>query len=233
MPRAKPFSRLEAERRSRKTLVDPALIEKLVEIAGAASKDTKETLRRKLNHVVAAYFARRVGDSQESPARIAAALKPLIKSAEDLLAGLGVLPIGMLIELRAGGIIKHLHGLKEHLPRIPRQAEYWRRHVKAHRPVGEAVAGEDLRRALREIYNDHCLSLRNKHPKAKKRYLDDLVAQACTEIGAKFPDRQKHQGRFAGRRKRLGRRGPKLHLQPLRKSAAQRKMEGVLKDLRI
>jgi hypothetical protein len=104
MPLAKPHSRSEVERRSQECLVDPALIEELVELAGAASNDTKEKLRHKLNCTVSAFFARRLGDKQESPARIVAALKPALKPAGKLLTWLNKLPVSLLIELQAGGL---------------------------------------------------------------------------------------------------------------------------------
>jgi len=233
MPRAKALSRLEVEQRAKKPLADPALTEKLVEIAGAASKDTKEKLRHKLDCTVSAFLARRRGDKQESPARILAAFKPGLKPARKLLAWLDTLPVGVLSELRAGGLRKHLRGIEEHLHRIINRADYWQRHVKAHRPTGEADAGLDLRRSLKDIYNEHCLSLRNKNPKARKRHLDDLVAQASKMIGARYPNEREHRGRFAGRQKHSSKRGPRLHLRPLQKSAAERRLEGELKDFRI
>jgi hypothetical protein len=233
MPRATPLSRLEVEQRAKKPLVDPALTEKLVEIAGAASKDTKEKLRHKLNCTVSAFLARRLGDKQESPARILAAFKPGLKPARKLLAWLDTLPVGVLIELQAGGLKKHLRGLEEHLHRIINRADYWQRHVKAHRPTGEGAASLDLRQSLKDIYNEHCLSLRQKNPKERKRHLDDLVARASKMIGARYPNERKHRGRFTGEQKHPSKRGPKLYLRPLRKSAAERRLERELKGFPI
>ena len=224
MSRATPFSRLEVQQRSQECLVNPALIEKLVEIAGAASKDTKEKLRYKLNCTVSAFLARRLGDKQESPARIAAALKPGLKPARKLLAWLKSLPGGVLIELQAGGLEEHLH-------RIINWASYWQRHAEAHRPTGEAAASLVLRWSLKDIYNEHCLSLRhkNQNPKERKRHLDDLVARASKMIGARYPNERKHRGRFTGEQKHPSKRGPKLYLRPLRKSASERRLERKLK----
>jgi hypothetical protein len=226
MPRATPFSHLEVQQRSQERLVDPALIEKLVEIAGAASKGTKEKLRYKLNCTVSAFLARRLGDKQESPARIVAALKPGLKPATKLLAWLKSLPVGVLIELQAGGLEEHLH-------RIINRADYWQRHVEAHRPTGEDAASLVLRWSLLDIYNEHCLSLHHKKPKEQKRHLDDLVARASKMIGARFPNVRKHRGRFRGEQKQPSKRGPKLYLRPLRKSAAERRLERELKDFPI
>src|SRR5262249_5691748 len=180
MPRATPFSHLEAQQRSQERLVAPALIEKLVEIAGAASKDTKEKLRYKLDCTIRAYRARRLGDKQESPARIVAALKPGVKAAKELRAWLDSLPVGVLIELQAGGLEEHLH-------RIINRANYWQRHVEAGRPTGEDAANLDLRWSLKDIYSEHCrLSLRrHKNPKERKRRdpITITVPQACRLSG--------------------------------------------------
>jgi hypothetical protein len=228
MPRATPFSHLEAQQRSQERLVAPALIEKLVEIAGAASKDTKEKLRYKLDCTIRAYRARRLGDKQESPARIVAALKPGVKAAKELRAWLDSLPVGVLIELQAGGLEEHLH-------RIINRANYWQRHVEAGRPTGEDAANLDLRWSLKDIYSEHCrLSLRrHKNPKERKRHLDDLVARASKMIGARYPNERKHRGRFTGQKKHPSKRGPKLYLRPLRKTAAERRLERELKDFPI
>jgi len=180
MSRATPFSRLEVQQRSQECLVNPALIEKLVEIAGAASKDTKEKLRYKLDCTIRAYRARRLGDKQESPARIVAALKPGVKAAKELRAWLDSLPVGVLIELQAGGLEEHLH-------RIINRANYWQRHVEAGRPTGEDAANLDLRWSLKDIYSEHCrLSLRrHKNPKERKRRdpITITVPQACRLSG--------------------------------------------------
>ena len=226
MPRATPFSRLEVQQRSQERLVNPALIEKLVEIAGAASKDTKEKLRCKLSCAVSAFFARRLADKQESPARIVAALKPGVKAVKNLLAWLDSLPVGVLIELQAGGLEEHLH-------RIINRANYWQRHVEAHRPTGEGAANLVLRWSLKDTYNEHCLSLRHKNAKERKQHLDDLVARASKMIGARYPNERKHRGRFTGEQKHPSKRGPKLYLRPLRKSAAERRLERELKDFPI
>jgi hypothetical protein len=234
MPRATPLSRMEVERRATKPLVDPALTEKLVEIAGAASKDTKEKLRYKLDCTVSAFLARRLGDKQESPARILAAFKPGLKPAKKLLTWLDTLPVGMLVELQAGGLKEHLRGLEEHLSRIMKQVDYWQRHVKAHRPTGEGAAGLALRQSLKNIYNEHCLSLRrHKNPKERKQHLDDLVARASKMIGAKYPNERKHRRRFSGEQKHPSKRGPKLYQRPLRKSADERRLERELKHFPI
>jgi hypothetical protein len=223
MSRAKAISRSEVQQRSQGRLVDPALIEELVEIAGAASKDTKEKLRYKLNCTVSAFFARRLADKQESPARIAAALKPGLNPARKLLAWLKSLPVSVLIELQAGGLESFVH-------RLEKQAVYWQRH----RPTGEDAASLALRWSLKDIYNEHCLSLRHKkNPKERKRHLDDLVARASKMIGARYPNERKNRGRFTGEQKPPSKRGPKLYLRPLLKSEAERRLELALKDFPI
>jgi hypothetical protein len=227
MPRAKPINRSEVERREKETLVDPELIEKLADLAGAASKDTKEKLRYKLNCTVSAFFARRLADKQESPARIVAALKPGLNPARKLLAWLKSLPVSVLIELQAGGLEAFVH-------RLEKQAAYWQRHVEAHRPTGEDAASLALRWFLKDIYNEHCLSLRHKkNPKERKRHLDDLVARASKMIGARYPNERKNRGRFTGEQKPPSKRGPKLYLRPLLKSEAERRLELELKDFPI
>src|SRR5262249_5949480 len=134
-------------------------------------------------------------------------------------------------ELRAGGLIKHLRGLEERLPRIINRADYWQRHVKAHRPTGENAAGLTLRQSLKNIYNEHCLSLRrHKNPKERKRHLDHLVARASKMIGAKYPNERKHRSRFTGEQKHPSKRGAK---RPLRKSADERRLERELKHFPI
>jgi hypothetical protein len=220
MARAKPLSRSEVEQRSPDpalSLVDSALIERLVEIAGAASEDRKEELRHKLNCTVSAFFARRMGDKQESPARILAALKPGVKPARKLLAWLGTLPVGVLIELQAGG-------LEEHLRRIINRADYWQRYAAALQPAADA-ASSILQLSLKDIYNEHCLSLRRcKSPEERKRYLDSLVVEACKMIGARE--------RFTGEQKLPSKRGERLYMRPLQKSAAERRLERKLKVLK-
>jgi hypothetical protein len=227
MPRANPVSRSQVKQRSQERLVNPALIEELVEIAGAASKDTTEKLRYKLNCTVSAFFARRLADKQESPARIVAALKPGLNPARKLLAWLKSLPVSVLIELQAGG-------LEAFVNRLEKQADYWQQHVEAHRPTGEDAASLALRWSLRDIYNEHCLSVRHKkNPKERKRHLDDLIARASKMIGAGYPNERKNRGRFTGEQKPPNKRGPKLYLRPLLKSEAERRLELELKDFPI
>jgi len=227
MPKAKPFSRSDVKQRAKKPLVDPALTEKLVEIAGAASTDTKEKLRHKLNCTVSAFFARRRGDKQESPARIVAALKPGLKPARKLLAWLDTLPVGVLIELQAGGV-------KEFCERVIDCEAYWRGQVKTHRPAGEGAASLDLRLSLKDIYDNHCVGLRNKIPEERERHLNDLVTQASKMIGARYPNEREHRGRFMGEQKRPSKRGPRLYVRPLQKSAVECELErklGKLEDI--
>jgi hypothetical protein len=190
MPRAKAINRSEVERRPKETLVDPKLIQKLVDLAGAASPESRAELGYKLKSTVSAYRARRLADKQESPARMVAALKPGLKLSKDLLAWLKSLPVGILIELQAGC-------LEEYLYRIIDRANYWQQHVKAHRPDGEDAASLDLRRSLKDIFTAHCPDLLLEG-RAKERKLRDLVAYACQEIGARFPDEKKNRQRFTG-----------------------------------
>jgi hypothetical protein len=152
------------------------LIEQLVELAGACSEDAKAELSYKLTCTVSAFRAQRLADKQESPARIVAALEPGAKAAKELLEWLASMPVGVLIELQAGG-------LDEHLVRIIDRTNYWQRHVEAHRPAGKAAASLELQFFLRKIYAEHCLSLRYLKAEERERRLRDLVAQASKLIG--------------------------------------------------
>jgi hypothetical protein len=215
MPLAKAISRSEVEQRSKETLVDPALIEKIAGRVGI----TDQAAKQKLTYTIQAYRARVLALQQESPARIVAALKPGLNPARKLLEWLKLLPDGLLIELQAGGLEEHLH-------RIINRANYWQRHVEAHRQAGEGDASLDLRLSLLDIVAAHCPDA----PEWKRRR---RVAFACREIGARYPNEKKHRRRFTGEQKRPSKPGPKLYLRPLRKSAAERRLQRRLKDVPI
>jgi hypothetical protein len=220
MPRAKAFNRSEVERRSKvigpsprvltSSLVDSTLIEKLVDLAGVGSRDSKAALKHKLAYTIEAYRARVLANQQESPARILAALKPGVKPVRKLLAWLKLLPAGVLIELQAGG-------LEEHLQRIIDRANYWRRRAETHRPAGEADAGLALRRSLIDIFTAHCPDV----PEQKRR---GWVAFACRELGAPYPNEKKYRQRFRGehRQKRTAAERKRAAAERARLSALQR-----------
>src|SRR5262249_47122832 len=149
MPRAKPFSRLDVEQRSKKTEVNPALIDKLVRRVGVSGRAQKEKPRYKVRWTIPAYRARILAGQEERPARQVAALNPGLKLARDGLAWLDSLPMGVLTGSQAGDTKTCLEAL---VARIENRVAYWQRHVKTHRPAGEGAVGLGLRRALTAIH---------------------------------------------------------------------------------
>lgn len=202
----------------RKAEEDRVLVKKLAAQAGISDPAERAQVKRKLHGAIAAYRARVLGDKQESPARILAALKPGVKLARQLLAWMDTLSAGMLIELQAGGI-------KEFCERVINCEAYWQQHAGAG-PVGAAGASLALRRALSDIITSH----RPDIPEVNRR---KWVADACIKIDADFPNEKKNRRRFVGEQKRPSKPGPRLHLRPLRKSASERRLARKLKGIPI
>jgi hypothetical protein len=194
MSRSKAISRWEVEQRRKENEADRELIQKLVDLAGVASRESKAEFKHKLTTTIEAYRARVLADQQERPARIMAALEPVLQSARDLLARLVSLPTGLRIELQAGGVEEQLEAM---ISKADDRLVYWRQHVAANRPTGEGAASLDLRRSLTDIFAAHCLDV-PPEDRAKERKLRDFVAYACQEIGARFPDETKNRRRFTG-----------------------------------
>ena len=199
MPKAKPFSRSDVERRSKEPLVcELALIKKLVGRANVTDQAEKATLKESLDCTIREYRLRVLTEKQqERPAQLVAALKPGVKAAKELLPWLNSLPVSLLIELQAGGI-------KEFCERVIDRHAYWQGHVKAHRPAGAGDASLALRQSLTDIITAH----RPDPPRAtkhQKRFKEqrrrDWVAFACREIGARFPHQKKHRRQFVGESK--------------------------------
>jgi hypothetical protein len=233
MPRAKAFSRSKVEQRwpkdPKEPPVDPALIEKLVALTGVIDPVERAQVESKLSCTIKLNRDRVLADQQERPAQIVAALKPVLRSARDLSARLNSLPVGLRLELQAGGLGEQLEAL---ISKADDRLAYWRQHVAAHRPTGEGATSLDLRQSLTDIFAAHCLGL-PPEDRAKERKLRDLVAYACQEMDVRFPDETKHRRRFMGEQKRPSKPGPKLYLRPLRKSAAERRLKRRLKDVPI
>jgi hypothetical protein len=226
MSRARAISRSEVERRPQETAIDRELIEKLVELA-VASQEKKQKLDQKLITTIKAYRARMLADQQERAARIVAALKRGLDPARKLLAWLNSLPVGVLIELQAGDLQSSLGAL---IPKIKDRLAYWQRHVG---PTGNGPASLALPLSLKDIYEQHSVSLRFKSGRERQRQLNKLVARACREIGAKYPNEKEHPQLFAGKQKLPSKPGPKLYRRPLFKSKAERRLERGLKDIPI
>jgi hypothetical protein len=249
--RAKAINRSGVERRPEEFQVDPELIKKLVQKAAALTllgitfSDRAERVRRledgiaaerfkdELISTIQHYRQRALADNQERPARMAAALKPGLKLARELLEWLNSLPMGVLIELQAGGIKTSLEAF---IPRTENRVAYWQRHVAANRPAGKGAASLDLRKSLTDIITAHQPDPPNATGE-QKRYneqkRDRWVAFACTQVGARFPNEKKNRGRFRGEQKHPRKRRPKLYLRPHRKSADERRLKRRLKDVPI
>jgi hypothetical protein len=198
MPRAGRFSRSDVEQRPEAVQDDPVLIERLVQEAGIADPAERECCQHELAWTIRHYRERVLADEQERPARIVAALKPGLKPAGSLSAWLNSLPVGVLIELRAGNIQTSLEAL---IPRIENRVAYWQRRVAAHRPAGEGARNRELRRSLTDIITAHWpdppdATDRQKRINRLKR--DRWVAFACREIGARYPNEKKNRRRFIG-----------------------------------
>jgi hypothetical protein len=175
------------EQRPKATEIDPALITKLILKAPVADKAEEKCLAPKLIWTIRHYRARVLADKQERPARIAAALKPGLKPARDLLRWLNSLPPGLRFELQAGGMEELLEAL---ISKTKHRLAYWQRHVETHRPSGKGAASLDLRRSLIDIIA--------AHSSADERKQRNWVAFACGEIGARYPLEKKNRQRFTG-----------------------------------
>jgi len=200
MPKAKPVSRSDVERRSKEPqeelqVCELALINKLVRRAGVTDQAETAKFKESLDCTIREYRLRvLVAEKQERPAQIVAALKPGVKAAKELLSWLDSLPVSVLIELQAGGV-------KEFCERVINREAYWQGHVNAHRPAGEGDASLALRRTLTAIITAHRPDPPNataEQKRFKEQRLRDWVAFACREIGAKYPHHKKHRRRFIG-----------------------------------
>jgi hypothetical protein len=221
VPRAKPFSRSEAEQRRNAAQVDPALLERLAQKAAVAEAE-KEDFKHELHSAIRHYNERRHADKQERPARIVAALKAGLKPTISLLEWLKSQPDGvLLIEVRAGNIQESLEAL---IPRIKNRVAYWQRHVEAHRPAGKDAARLDLRQSLTAI-------IAEQWPAANEPKRRSWVAFALGKIGVRYPDEKKNRSRFVGKRtsKELvdGKRRTIGKNNRIRQSRAERRLKGV------
>jgi hypothetical protein len=197
MPRADRFSRSDVEQRPKASEIDPALITKLV-LKAAEKKRPERELIQQLISTIRHYRQRGLADKQERAARIVAALKPGLKPARNLSTWLNSLPVGLLIELQAGGIRTSLEAL---VSRIEHRAAYWQRRVAAHRPTGEDARNRDLRWSLTDIITEHwpdAPDATDRQKRTNKRERHRWVAFACREIGANYPNEKKNRRRFIG-----------------------------------
>jgi hypothetical protein len=178
------------------TKVASSLNKKLMELG--VSEAAREVAERQVRQAIQACNARLIADSQERPAKIVAALKPGLKSANELRKWLDSLPQGVRLELRVGGLEDLLVELLE---RIENRMGYWRKHVDAHRPAGEGDARLFLRRCLIEILQEHLpdrLDATNDQKRANERRRLLRVAKALADAAIKFPNQRKNRKKFTG-----------------------------------
>jgi hypothetical protein len=199
MPLAKPFNRSDVGRRSEEPQVcELALIEKLVRRSRVTDKAETAKFKESLDCTIREYRLQVLTEKQqERPAQIVAALKPGVKAAKKLLAWLDSLPVGLLIELQAGGV-------KEFCTRVIAREAYWQGHVNAYRPAGKGAASLHLRRSLKDIITAHRPDpplATEQDKRFKEQRLRDWVAFACGEIGAPFPHQKKRRRQFVGESK--------------------------------
>jgi hypothetical protein len=228
MPRADRLSRSDVEQRLKASQIDRALIARLVLKApeikrpGRKLKRPRRKLIRQLISTIKHYRQRVLADEQERPARIVAALKPGLKPARELLEWLNSLPVSVLIELRAGGILSTL-------PRIKNRVAYWQRRVAAHRPAGEDARNRELRWSLTDIITAHWpdppdATDRQKRTNRWERHR--WVAFTCKQIGAKYPNEKKNRRRFIGEHKPEASKRWRKHSR-IRQSKAERRLKDV------
>jgi len=218
VPRADRFSRSDVEQRPKASEIDPALIKRLIlkVLVGRLGRELIRTRRKLIQTIrqlipqlistIRHYRQRVLADEQERPARMVAALKPGLKPARAVLAWLNSLPVGVLMELQAGGMQTSLEAL---IPRIENRVAYWQRHVAAQRPTGEDARNRELRWSLTDIITAHWPDppeATEQQKRANERGRRNWVAFACKEIGAKYPNEKKNRRRFTG----AGEHKPKL-----------------------
>jgi hypothetical protein len=194
-------------------------------LKAAEKKHPGRKLKRQLISTMRHYRQGILADEQERPARIVAALKPGLKPAENLSTWLNSLPVGVLIELRAGNIQTSLEAL---IPRIKNRVAYWQRRVAAHRPTGEDARNRELRWSLTYIITAHwpdAPDATDQQKRTNQRERHRWVAFACREIGAKYPNEKKNRRRFIGEHKpRASRREKQVGI---RQSKAERSLKDV------
>jgi len=208
VPRAKPFNRSHLKKRQVSLEVDPHLIKTLIDKVPLVTDEAiRSNLEYELKPAIRAYRVRMLADSQERPARIVAALKRGLNPATSLLEWLNSLPQSLRQELRAGGVELLLHELAILTQRLKTRVEdrvcYWQGHVETHRPAGEGDASLDLRRSLTEIITKRLSdapAAAERQKRANERRRRRWVADACREIGARYPNEKKNRRRFTGER---------------------------------
>jgi hypothetical protein len=134
--------------------------------------------------------------------------------------------VGVLIELRAGGIQTSLEAL---VSRIEHRVAYWQRRVAADRPTGEDARNRELRWSLIDIITAHwpdAPDATNQQKRTNKRERHRWVAFACREIGAKYPNEKKNRRRFIGEHKPEASKRREKHIR-IRRSKAERRLKGV------
>jgi hypothetical protein len=194
MAKAKALYRSEVERRPQETEVKSALIEKIAKRAGI----TDQAVKQKLTYTIQAYRARALADQQERPARMVAAIEPVLQSARDAAAQLNALPAGVLTGQQQGSIQTFLKGA---IRALTERAGYWRKHIAAHRPLGEEAASLALRLSLIDICTTH-------FPDVPEWKIRQRVAWICHEIGAPCPNEKNDRKRFMGEHKPKHPEGP-------------------------
>jgi hypothetical protein len=187
MPRAKAFTRSHVGARAQVGL-DPKVIDKTKTTLRSAGIEPEQMERVvcRLVQAIQAYKLRVLADSQESPARIVAALRPGLQPAKRLSKWLGTLPQSLRFDLKVPG----MEGLPD---RIEELVKYWGAKVRAHRPAGEAAAGFDLRKMLDGSLADHI-----DNERKRRRVVADILRDASI----KFPNEKKNRKKFTGRQLR-------------------------------
>ena len=187
MPRAKAFTRSHVKARAQVSL-DLKVIDQIkTTLKSAGIEPAKlEQVACRIVLAIQTYKLRVLAESQESPARMVAALKPGLQPAKQLRQWLDTLPQSLHFDLKVSG----MEGLRA---RIEERLKYWEAKVRAHRPAGKGAAGLDLRQNLDSLLADH---IGNEHK--RRQAVADILAAASI----KFPSEQKNRKKFTGRKLR-------------------------------
>jgi hypothetical protein len=215
MPRPKPFTQADIEQRQQ--LYHALLAEKPSfnaaherTIAAFIEKtsvldDRKNKFTNEIRTSIHTYWLRRLQHKQELPARQAATLERVARSAErtsrrpttsavdDLQKQLDALPLALRMELHVEDRPHHAVAswLDRLIDAVNKRLVYWRRHGQQHRPAGERGIGLALRQSLLDIL---------------VRYSDMSEADACRrvesllrELGLRVLVAKKHHALFTGK----------------------------------
>jgi hypothetical protein len=158
-----------------------------------------------LRSVIDRYKIHLFAHRQERPARMVAALRPILASAKNLKTKLNALPQSLRMELRAGGLgqlFDHLNELIEELIAASKsRSSYWQGHVAKSRPTGEAQISLWLRQQLKELitkYSPDRAGASKQEKRTNEARRDRWVGDVLRAIEVKFPDEKKNRKRFRG-----------------------------------